>query len=497
MQPEWNVMTQPNQPPIPLVRELVAALSDAGVGYCHWKSNAAIERAEQGETDLDLLVSRDQARKFVAVLSSCGFFEAVRPRSPAVPGTSDFMGYDMVADRFVHVHAHYQMVLGHDRTKNFRIPIERPYIDSSSVDRLLPTPAPEFEYVVFVIRMVLKYAIADEIFWAAARGRRAGPKPSEMEELEALGSHVDRERVRAVLSDHIPYIGPQVFEMAEAVVRGELGVWRRVRVAKRLRKDLEAQVRKGPLFDSLLRVWRRGVVMIQRRRGVPSRYQLATGGAMIAILGGDGSGKTTVLAELEGWLSELFDVKQVHLGKPKWSWTTYSIRGMLKIMGPIRSPLGSGRDAADDPAELRRLIWLACQARDRYRAFKRVRRYANRGGLVISDRYPHPALRLMEVPQIERLTDGQPRSRFIKRLIRAEERFHSMISQPDVVVVLKLEPEEAGRRKTDEDYEYVVKRAADIWDVDWSRWPVKEVDASQTREAVAADVKAHVWSSLA
>lgn len=496
MQPEWSDMTELTPHPIQLVRQLASTLDESRVGYCHWKSNAGIERAEQGETDLDLLVARSDVALFVTALSSLGFFEVARPRSPAVPGTSDFVGYDAAADRFVHVHAHYQLVLGHDRTKNFRIPIERPYLHSASVKRLLPTPAPEFEYVIFVIRMVLKYAIADEILWAAARGNRAGLHPSEAAEFDALGSEVDPEGVRAVLRDHIPYVDPEVFKAAEAVVRGEYGFWRRVRVASRLREDLQAQARKGPFIDAWLRVWRRGVVAIQRRSGSPSRYQLASGGAMIAVLGGDGSGKTTVLAELERWFSGLFDVTSVHLGKPKWSWTTYLIRGIVKITGSIRSLFSPGGKAANDPAEWRRLVWLACQARDRYRTFKRVRRRANRGGLIISDRYPHPALSLMEVPQIERLTEGRPRSRFVRRLIRTEDRYHRKISQPEVVVVLKLEPEEAGRRKTDERYDYVVERAADIWDVDWSRWPVGQVDASQTREAVAADVKAHIWSSL-
>jgi hypothetical protein len=40
-----------------------------------------------------------------------------------LPGVLDYYGYDWEAQRFVHVHAHYQLILGHGATKNYHIPI--------------------------------------------------------------------------------------------------------------------------------------------------------------------------------------------------------------------------------------------------------------------------------------------------------------------------------------------------------------------------------------
>ena len=58
-----------------------------------------------------------------------------------------------------------------------------------------------------------------------------------------------------------------------------------------------------------------------------SRKRMANGGMLVAIIGGDGSGKTTVVNELRQKLSEEFDVIKVHMGKPSWSWTTIIIEG--------------------------------------------------------------------------------------------------------------------------------------------------------------------------
>ena len=53
---------------------------------------------------------------------------------------------------------------------------------------------------------------------------------------------------------------------------------------------------------------------------------------MVGITGGDGSGKSTALAALGHWLEPEFDVRLVHLGKPRWSATTFAARAGLKAV---------------------------------------------------------------------------------------------------------------------------------------------------------------------
>lgn len=490
--------------PIPLVVQLTGALDRAGIVYCHWKSNVAIERAESGETDLDLLVARNQAREFNQLLNKCGFVAAERKRPPHTPGVVDFFGYDATADRFVHVHAHYQLVLGHDRTKNYHLPIEEPFLASASTKRVFPTPSPEFEYVVFVIRMVLKYAILDEILWNALRGRRAQLKQSEREELDHLNGVIDSAHVATILREVLPFIDADLFTAAEEVVVGRTAVWRRVAVARRMQSTLEAHSRSVRSVDAMLRITRRVISAARRRVGSRSGYRLTTGGAIVAIMGGDGAGKSTALREIGTWLESHFDTIHVHLGKPPWSWTTYVVRGSLKVIHIVTSAFrrrtGSSAEGLEGDGRnpgYRRSLWFACKARDRYLAYRKARRSANQGAIILSDRFPHPALRLMDAPQIARLTAGSPPSWFVGRLIRLENRYHRRIGLPDVAIVLRLDPEEAARRKTDESYDYVVKRSTEVWEHDWTNSSVHVVDASKTPHAVVAELKDLIWASLA
>ena len=160
--------------PIALITQLADALEERGVSYCHWKSNTAISRSETGDNDLDLLVDRNQAAVFREVLSLAGFSRVERQGKPLPPGKEDYIGYDRESGKLVHVDVHYQLVLGHDRTKNYRIPLERAFLDSAERSGTFYLPPTELEYVVFLIRMVLKYAIWDEVLWQGLRGRRAG-----------------------------------------------------------------------------------------------------------------------------------------------------------------------------------------------------------------------------------------------------------------------------------------------------------------------------------
>ena len=109
---------------------------------------------------------------------------------------------------------------------------------------------------------------------------------------------------------------------------------------------------------------------------------------MIAILGGDGAGKTTALQGLYGWLSKTFETRVVHMGKPAWSPLTVTVRSLLKVgqmlgLYPLEASFEAtieqkSRVSPGYPYLIREVL----RARDRYTTYLRARRFAARGGLV-------------------------------------------------------------------------------------------------------------------
>jgi thymidylate kinase len=484
-----EVSTQ-EQPMLNLISQLCDALENEGINYCHWKSNAAIDRSATGDNDLDLLISRSHVQRFTEVVYRLNFKEARAPAHRDLPGVLSFYGYDNQADRWVHIHAHYQLVLGHDMSKNYRLPVEEPFLASARRHGLLRVPAPEFELILFVIRMMLKYST-----WDAVLSRRATMPAKARHEFDYLRARIDLDRLYDILGQHVPYVEPFLFDACVRSLQPDCSNWSRIKVAQQLQKSLQAHARRPYFVDVYLKFWRR-VIHATRRRilGRTPKNRLTHGGMMIAVIGGDGAGKSTAVAELFDWTSRVFDSIAVHLGKPPWSWTTYAVRGSLKAVRLLRTYLrGKGRPESFQTPWYARMLWEVCAARDRQRLYAKARRFATNGGLVICDRFPLRQIKLMDGPQVQRLLGVGQRTRFTRFLMWLEDRYYRSISEPEVLIVLKVDPEIAVRRKTEENPITVRNRCQEIWELDWQGTRAHVVDANRPRTDVLADVRSIVW----
>jgi thymidylate kinase len=487
------------QPALELICTLSAELNAEEIAYCHWKSNACLDRSATGDNDLDLLVGRADVQRFTTILSRLGFRQAQGPAARQIPGVLDYYGYDQGADRLVHVHGHYQLVIGHDATKNYRLPIERPYLESAVPGDLFKVAAPEFELVVLVIRMVLKHSTWDAIL--CGQGLLSA---AERYELAYLQAKVSPAQAHDILRQHLPCLDATLFDRCMQSLQPDWPSWTRAKVGLQLQSTLRAHARRSQIADVCLKLWRQVAWPIRRRiLKHSSKKRLTSGGTMVAIVGGDGAGKTTAVDELYAWLSPHFETIKIHLGKPSWSWSTIAVRGTLKIgrllgLYPFtRAPLQYTADTntvvfPGYPSLLR----TVCTARDRFLTYVKARRFATNGGLVICDRFPLLQITYMDGPQSERMPSAWQTNRFVKFLADLEGRFYRAMMLPELLIVLKVDPEIAVERKCDERAASVRARSTEIWQLDWSQTPAHVIDAGRSKAEVLYELKALVWTQL-
>ena len=134
--------------------------------------------------------------------------------------------------------------------------------------------------------------------------------------------------------------------------------------------------------------------LLDRWRGPVRLRKTLRRGALVAIIGSDGSGKSTVSGALDKWLRYKLDSHLVYMGSGdgRAGWLNGLRR---KVSGRLRSARRKGSRAGPPQAEAQsgfaarvyRLLDLLLLRR-KLRLLRRCRRLAEGGSVILLDRYP-------------------------------------------------------------------------------------------------------------
>ena len=223
---------------------------------------------------------------------------------------------------------------------------------------------------------------------------------------------------------------------------------------------------------------------------------------LIAIIGCDGSGKSTVSKELATWISGYGPVAIVHLGKQqgnmgRWfSGLPLVGRWFESLIGRKETAVRKSRGKNRAPDMLTAAVMYAFTLR-RVRRYKRMMALRRQGLIIIADRYPQ-----LDIPSA---SDGPDLSvdaqgnRFVRWLAQREQAYFEWMTsyRPDLVIRLNVDLDTACARKPDHRREALKRKLEVIERLTHKGAPIIEIDALQPLKVVLAAAKAAVNDTLA
>lgn len=495
-----------------LVDHLVKTLNSAGIVYCHWKSNFSLTQALDAKMDLDLLVERKSLSQVLAILMDLGFKPAIVRWGPGTPGVSHWYGLDSQTSQLVHVHLFSRVLTGESLVKSHLLPFEPMLLENADCVGQIRVTAKSAELVLFIVRMFIKYGSLLDLMVL-----RRHSEAIQME-LRWLQDGSDLSKALCLLERYCPVIDEPLFIKCIDTLSESSSLVERVSVARQVRRSLRVYARYTG-FGLLLAYAQLFWGQVQRRVGGNKKNKiLQVGGTIIAFVGPDATGKSTLVSTCGCWLGETFAVRTVHAGRPPSSWLTMPVNGILalarRMLAPLRASRPEANGASSNPIRsqpqaegLAGLIYAlraVALAWDRRQLLIKARRSAANGEIVISDRYPSEAIGAMDSPRLrEDRTKSGMTSAVHNGLARLEHRLYRQIPPPDVVLRLKVSTETAIERnrvrikagKETEEYIESRHRQNREWYMTGTKY-IYDIDTDKPLAETIHTVKRLIWESL-
>lgn len=497
------------------IRILLEQLNRDDIQYCHWKSNRHVVAGLIGDTDLDILVERGATLKLSKALAEAGFKRFSATAASAYAAVEDYLGMDHATGKLIHLHMHYQLVAGEPRLKGYRLPWEHLVLSTRQFDgkHKIYVVDSNMEFLLLIVRAVLKLGFRDRLL-SALGGREAISKDIELE-FKWLQERISQERLAEIAKQ---ILNEEAARLVSSFATTQLSIARLTEARQSVLKSLRL-FRTYNVIEARLRRALREVhwlcSAINKRyvhAAVPMRRTDPNGGHVIALLGCDGSGKSTVVREISHWLSWKIDVVPIYFGSGDGPASLirlpmkYALKMIRKTSSlSTRTPVAQGSQAHAGQAGrsqvwwwLAKVPWALSLSLEKRRKLRKAHKARQQSLTVICDRYPqNQVMGFTDGPLLTSLSDS--RSGLLRAVAEWERLPYRSAEMypPDIVIKLMVTPEVGLARKADGTIEQYARRAEAIKMVRYAS-PAKcvEIDADQALEQVILEIKRHVWQEL-
>ena len=376
---------------------LFERLNDAGVRYGTFTSSRHIPAALAGNRDLDILIARDDYRRFCAIAAGCGAVRSVNHKSLVTTGREDWFVPDFDRARYLHLDTHTVFRLGGMFNKAYAYynygDIHAWYVKAFG-DCLIRTASPEDQVRIALFRIAFQAAGLGFGRWQRLRGKWA-----EKIDYLLFASNATGEKVISCQ--------PAGSDFRCRVRKAGGDIWVRRDDLAAIRRLVRACCAAPPysiLADAIRNAFRASRYGISRTMNriwpgsAIDRRRPVSGGLIVAVVAADGMGKTTQVRRMGKTFGWKFSCATLYLGSGDGQ--GWRVRRLIRAAYIQRRAKVRASYLGDDRIEQRSrsykgrvgafllALWGVLVASERYASVRKARQMADRGLIVFCDRWP-------------------------------------------------------------------------------------------------------------
>jgi len=465
------------------------------IKYCHWKSIDRMDEVMTGQTDIDILIDEGQISAFNSILSKYDAI-SVRPRLwMDYPSMEDYLLYDKAIGQFYHIHLHYRLIMGKKNAKEYILPIGEIYFKNCVKHHKYDTKVikPEVDLIMLHLRYAVKYNFLQKKYQSIRKFN-----VSEIEEMKFLINKCDENDVLNSAREVDQMLGAKglIFNyFNKGFYKSPL---KNVFQTIGLKKGIKLYKRFGGFELFVIRKIRK-YLNLYAALGRNNAKHPVQGGVTIAMVGCDGSGKTTVTNRVIKELRSKVSSRKYYMG---FNARSFSVR--TKVLAFLSYFPRSAKFVFKN--EFGKRVNLAGQMLieyagylDRKKLYKRSLRDRANGMIGFYERFP--LKETIDYPQcfyLEKDLEIINRSNFLKKLKNKLEEKYEIFEPADVNIFINT-PSNVIRERREMDDKTFDKICAKYnrvkKHVDSKNYFI-EVDGQMSLDEVVKEVKNIIFEKL-
>ena len=494
-----------------IMKTVFAALEEQGIRYLHFKSNTNLRDSFEGRGDFDVLADPRELPAIERILLDHNGKRHNPVRFGQYPGVDNWLIMDPETGMIYHLHLHYQLATGKKLLKDYVLPWNDLLFDTARKDPEygIYITDPSLELIMLSVRSVLKSRFPD---WLKARMGMYHLYSSLSKERKDLQQKADWNQTESYL--RLLFAERDVPVLLEILRKEKTDSADFRRLTGIVRRRMKINRRFGKLMSNFLSAYYRfrdlwSKVRSRKLGGCPLIKKTPhSAGLIIAFVGVDGAGKSTVTKEICSWIGKKIECKRFYMGVGDGKTTVLgdTLKKANRMAGDRGKNVEQGKKlrlTSNPIGYLRKLmkVVLICDVeKNNVKKIRMMHRYRLNGGISVLDRYPQIEKAAQnDGPKIPRYMELFGDTAFMRRCQRRENKYLSIVREikPDLVFRLNVSAETSMARKPDQiDIEHFRKKSEELKQITFQNANIIDIDAEQPYAEELLQIKKILWKYI-